>query len=125
MLGMNGTRLELEVMEMKKRFPNFKALKLPGGMIGFQGTLRPRSSSYEVIAILLPTYPYEAPRVFPVSPQIVSPKHQYKNGALCYHLSHEWSPQYTVCVAIGWVSHWLAAYEEFVKAGYWPGKEAE
>jgi len=125
MQQMNEARLQLEIMEMKKRFPSFRVVSLLGGMLGFRGSLRPRTSVYEILVVLPPTYPHEAPRVFPVFPQIVSPKHQYKSGALCYHLSHEWSPQYTVCVAIGWVSHWLAAHEQFVKTGHWPGKEAE
>ena len=122
---MDKTRLLLEIKEIHKRFPSFRLMKNPSGLISFQGSLRPRKRSYDILIVLPPTYPHESPRVFPLIPAIRGSKHQYKNGALCYHNTNEWNPRYTICVAIGWVVHWLAAYEHYLRTRYWPGKEAD
>lgn len=120
---MDQRRLSLEINEMRKRFPDLRPTKLQDGRIGFVGPLRTRSwRTYQILIIFPDNYPYEAPKVFPVSPRI-STKHQFKDGSICYHLAHEWSPSYTVCVAVGWVAHWLHAYEAYQRTGHWPGRE--
>jgi len=120
---MDAKRLALEIREMKRRFPQFRPMVLRDGKHGFQGTLKTRSSnSYRILAVYPSSYPYSAPRIYPISPRI-STKHQYDDGTICFHLSHEWSPNYTMCVAIGWAAHWLHAYESYEKSGYWPGPE--
>ena len=120
---MDRRRLTLEIEEMRRRFPQFRPLVLRDGRHGFEGTLRTKSwNSYRVLGVYQSTYPYSAPKVYPISPRI-STKHQFDDGSMCFHLAHEWSPSYTMCVAIGWASHWLHAYESYKRTGYWPGLE--
>lgn len=120
---MNGTRLALEIKEMRRRFPQFSPLVLRDRRHGYEGTLRTESSNtYKLLAVYPSTYPYSAPKVYPISPRISAP-HQFDDGSICFHLVHEWNPSYTMCVAIGWAAHWLHAYESYKRTGYWPGPE--
>lgn len=120
---MDPRRLILETNEMRQRFPQFTLIKLPNGRVGYKGTLRTRShNNYEVLVIYPDNYPYEAPKVYLISPRVFT-KHQFRDCSICYYLPHEWSPWYTVCTAIGWVAHWLHAYEHSQRTGHWPGRE--
>jgi hypothetical protein len=109
---------------MERRFPQFRALRLEDGRVGYVGTITTRSyRSYEILIVYSDIYPIDAPKVYVISPKIES-KHQFKDGSLCFHLPHEWSPSYTVCAVVGWASHWLHAYERYLETGNWPGREA-
>lgn len=123
-MQLDPRRLSLEIYEMKKRFPQFRPIRLQDGRIGYVGIIRTMSwNQYEIIIVYPNNYPHEAPKVYSISPPI-STKHQFKDGSLCFHLSHEWSPSFTVCVIVGWTSHWLHAYENYLRTGNWPGREA-
>jgi ubiquitin-protein ligase len=121
----DSRRLEIEILEMKRRFPQFRPLRLDNGRIGYVGALTTRSNRrYEIAIVYSDVYPYEAPKVYVISPRIES-KHMFKDGSICFHLPNEWSPSYTVCAVVGWASHWLHAHEEYIQTGNWPGREAE
>lgn len=122
-MQLDPRRLSLEINEMKKRFPQFRPLRMQDGRIGYAGQITTRSSNrYEILIAYPDNYPNQAPRVYSINPPILT-KHQFNDGALCFHLPNEWSPSFTVCAIVGWVSHWLHAYENYLKTGNWPGRE--
>ena len=117
---MSKGRIVLETREMKIRFPQFKLVSLHNGQSGYVGRLRTKSKNvYLVLLIYAKKHPHATPKAYIIHPRIVSTKHQFSDGSICCHLPNEWRTDYTICVLVGWVAHWLHAYEEYRRTGHW------
>ncbi|MBZ5506118.1 MAG: hypothetical protein LAO78_11715 [Acidobacteriia bacterium] len=129
-------RLVDEKEAMEARFPSFQ-LHMTGAVVGWVGCLRPQnaSSSYTISVVYPDDFPYAAPRVFAVDPEVSSPKHQYSDGSLClmYPGDGTWKTNTTAVQIVTMAAAWFFCYEyherhcgcDTVPCDYWPGEEAK
>jgi ubiquitin-protein ligase len=115
-------RLAIERRAIAQSFPQMEFF-LKANQLYVRGAIHTGyGKTYDLIILYPDTYPYEAPKVFSGTPLKANTPHRFRDGSLCVHYN-EWSPSYTVIVAIGWAAHWFHAYDAWVQTGDWPGKE--
>lgn len=113
----------LQVSNMAAKFPNFKAERKEYGY-DFIGILKPRETQY-LIKIMYRKH--SDPKVFVLSPELISYKHRYKDGALCIYKQSEflWRDDKLISTHIVSLSAmWLHYYELFLIYRIWLGPEA-
>jgi hypothetical protein len=128
-------RLLLEVRVMQTRFPNFTLKQDEDQHLMWVGTLTPTDTSYQIALVYPDSFPDEAPKVFPVEPEIMvfqDPKigllqHQFSDRSLClFHPNDRFFETNTTAVTfIAKAATWLAAYEMWRENGVWPGVETK
>lgn len=86
-------------------------------------------TQYHVLILYPDNYPMCAPQPYILEPNIepTETKHMWLDGQLC--LFHDddraWEHRSTAATMTAWIGAWIAAYENWVKTGYWPGDEKE
>ena len=122
----NRERLVQENQAMENRFPQFELRRVSGGLAWY-GTLRTNKGNRYKIAVEYPSdFPYSAPKVYTIDPEISSDKHQYKDDSLClfYPDDRTWQSNTTAATVVAWAAAWLFCYESYKATGHWPGKAA-
>jgi len=128
----NPERLDLEILAVKKHYPQFRLRRLSYGSLSWHGYLQTASMAdtygkgYDVLIVYPSSFPSEPPLsyVSGISGKEITP-HQFKDGSLCLFYPgdpKQWSPKSTAVVVITWTAGWLHAYEVWKKTGSWPGR---
>ena len=120
-------RLVLEQQIMGMKYPQF-VLKKDGVTLYWIGRLQTNSGNFYEIAVEYPdNFPEAEPAVVPISPEIRSPRHQFRDGRLClfYPADRSFNPNTTAATLVTWAAAWLFCYEHFSQTGEWPGVEAD
>ena len=132
-------RLQTEVREMDRKFPQFKLGKASQkrekhgwtvaneGQKYWVGKLKTVSGEiYSVVAVYPQFYPGQEIKSFVVDPYIQDINHRYGDGHLClYSNDHNGRGQgagkgMTAVSYISWTAAWLHAFEIYEKTGNWP-----
>ncbi|MEM2145576.1 MAG: hypothetical protein QW279_09460 [Candidatus Jordarchaeaceae archaeon] len=125
-------RLNLEILVVKERYPQFQLRRLSDGRLSWYGCLQTARMAdtygkrYNVLIVYPPSFPSEPPLSYVegISGKESTP-HQFGDGSLCLFYPDDpkqWSPKSTAVVVITWTAGWLHAYEVWRKTGVWPGR---
>jgi ubiquitin-protein ligase len=114
-----GSRLQLEIEVMRRRFPGFVLQRDADRSLYWEGILEPLRGVAYLVRIRYPArYPYAEPTLWLVEPPLVlGTPHTYRGGSICVHRRY-WNPETGTAASLApLLSAWLLLYSVFLATG--------
>jgi len=111
--------------EKLRLFPAFALPGVNGRVTAAEGAIDTQYNNTYGIRIVLESYPYALPKVFPrgwtTDPAVT---HRYLDGSLCIMKADQWRQYFTLALVVVKTAIWLGKYELWKRNGHrWPGLE--
>jgi ubiquitin-protein ligase len=121
---MDLARVNREVEEARKSFPNIECHPTSNGSVYVLAALQTSTGRLYTLSVTFPdNYPNSPAQVLIRKPELSGvPPHRYNSGHICYILPKVWNPgRHDLTFVIARAAKWLAKYEVWAVTSRWPG----